>query len=85
MKVVETVDPVPDAPAVGPFANITGSVPSDLKSSAALQIVYNPYQCTEGVCATDLTLCIFTPNAQEREDWLWSIRLGKEVLSKLLD
>jgi len=65
---------VPDTSAIGPFSNITGSVPSVLKSSSALQIVYNPYQCNDTVIAADLTLCIFTPTREERDDWLWSIR-----------
>ncbi|XP_057366384.1 tyrosine-protein kinase Btk29A-like isoform X1 [Daphnia carinata] len=75
VKVVEAVDPAPDTPAIGPLANLTGSIPSDLKGSSAFQIVYNPYECNEGSCATDLTLCIFTPTQQERDDWLWNIRV----------
>lgn len=77
MKVVEAVDPAPDTPAIGPLANLTGSIPSDLKSSSAFQIVYNPYECNEGASATDLTLCIFTPTPQERDTWLWNIRVGE--------
>jgi len=77
VKVVETVDPVP--------ITATGSVPSDLKSSSALQIVYNLYECNEAVCASDLTLCIFTPTEQERDDWLWSIRHALKSWSRLAD
>lgn len=79
MKVVEAVDPAPDTPAIGPLANFTGSIPSDLKGSSAFQIVYNPYECNEGSSA-DLTLCIFTPTQQERDNWLWNIRTGEHTL-----
>ena len=68
VKVVETVEP-----DISSLANLT--VPCDLKNSSALQIVYNPsHQCNDG--AGDLTLCIFTPTQQERDSWLWNIRLG---------
>jgi hypothetical protein len=80
VKVVEAVDPAPDTPAIGPLANLTGSIPSDLKGSPAFQIVYNPYECNEGCSATDLTLCIFTPTQQDRDIWLWNIRAGENIL-----
>ena len=69
VKVVESVEQLD----ISSLANLT--VPCDLKTSSALQIVYNPsHQCNDG--AGDLTLCIFTPTQQERDSWLWNIRLG---------
>lgn len=85
VKVVETVDPVPDTSAIGPFSNITGSVPSVLKSSSAFQIVYNPYQCNETESVADVTLCIFTSTREERDNWLWSIRLAIKDGSQLAE
>jgi len=85
VKVIEAVEPATDlTPPAGliPLAVISnftsGPVPADLKASSAFQIVHNSYQCDEGSggSATDLTLCIFTPTEEERDDWLWSIRLG---------
>lgn len=89
VKVVEAVDPTPVelGPASGsgliPLAiNLTsGPIPSDLKTSSALQIVYNPHQSDENSSNVDLTLCIFTRTEQERDDWLWSIRLGKVLFA----
>lgn len=87
VKVVEAVEPTPELipasilPGSKTLANFgaltSGVIPSELKGSSALQIVYNPYQCNDnGSPTTDVTLCIFTPTEQERDDWLWSIRLG---------